>query len=473
MKEEVIDLGEDEQFSRTGHDGMIRPSQSISHDSQSGHREIDQSGYSSAMSGRVANLGSHQVSISGHSPPRRYDMTNGNLDGRDDAEHDDVDDDDDGGSIRLAYDDEPEEPSRPVPFPPTVQPGSGVFLGAPLPVPSTVPASHGHPGSDFSPTALNVRQADLQDAASAQTIPIAQASRDETLPHAMYPSLSHPVSPVDHADEEQLRHARDAAEARKAESERKEAERLAIEREYRRREEESFRRQAEERERAMLAQQQELAERRRIQAEEDERRQMVELERVKAEEEEAERRRLAELERVRRAEQLAEQKRWEEQEAMRVEQERREAARMEKERAEEEERWRIEQERLEVERRRLETLRIEEERRVDEQRRRKAALSEGLRQGKASGGVMLRGVSLSRSHLLVLSITTLSVLNMLTRQWVTVQTTKSVIWRRRWFSLLGSEMRLYKSEGVSRTVCTEEERGAHGNRIRSPCRRSI
>ncbi|KAK8845606.1 hypothetical protein IAR55_006322 [Kwoniella newhampshirensis] len=100
--------------------------------------------------------------------------------------------------------------------------------------------------------------------------------------------------------------------------------------------------------------------------------------------------------------------------------------------AEEKQRLRIENEqRMKWEKEEHERLvREEEERqRVERERARKNLISETLEKGKKGGGIMLRG-------------------------WVTVQTYKSMTWRRRYFHLLSTEMRLFKTEGDDKPIQT-------------------
>ncbi|WRT63784.1 uncharacterized protein IL334_000709 [Kwoniella shivajii] len=72
----------------------------------------------------------------------------------------------------------------------------------------------------------------------------------------------------------------------------------------------------------------------------------------------------------------------------------------------------------------------EEERiKVESEIKRKEGIRQGLETGKKEGGIMLRG-------------------------WVTVQTYKSMTWRRRYFRLLPNEMQLYKAEADPKPIQT-------------------
>ncbi|WVF65964.1 hypothetical protein IAT40_000702 [Kwoniella sp. CBS 6097] len=157
----------------------------------------------------------------------------------------------------------------------------------------------------------------------------------------------------------------------------------------------------------------------------------IRLERLRFEEEA----RKAEEERLRvEAEETA--RREQEQERIRLEEEARarlEAEEQAKREAEEAERIRLLEEEEKARREAEERERLEKEeaerRRVEEERKRKDSIREGLVKGKEGGGVMLRG-------------------------WVTVQTYKSMTWRRRYFHLLSKEMQLYKAEGDAKPIQT-------------------
>ncbi|WWC99187.1 hypothetical protein V866_006082 [Kwoniella sp. B9012] len=191
---------------------------------------------------------------------------------------------------------------------------------------------------------------------------------------------------------------RKAEEDRRIEEERIRLERIRLEEEARKAEEERLKLDAEaEAERARVEAEEEKA---RIQAEERAKLEAEERARIEAEEK-------ARLE----AEELA-RKQAEEAEIARIKQlEEEELARKQAE-----EQARLEKE--EVERRKLE-----------EELKRKRGIQEGLEKGKREGGVMLRG-------------------------WVTVQTYKSMTWRRRYFHLLPKEMQLYKAEGDAKPIQT-------------------
>ncbi|BEJ05571.1 hypothetical protein CcaverHIS641_0300930 [Cutaneotrichosporon cavernicola] len=154
-----------------------------------------------------------------------------------------------------------------------------------------------------------------------------------------------------------------------------------------------------------------------LRAEEEERRAAADAERRVREEHEAEEarlvqeRRLAEME-----ERLAAQ-----QEEARLAAER-EAEREAAERAEEQ---RLEAERAEQERATIAAAKAEQER-FERSARERDEVTRQLQGGKSDGGVMLRG-------------------------WVTVQTMNSPTWRRRYFHLLASELRLFKSDSESDT----------------------
>jgi hypothetical protein len=103
--------------------------------------------------------------------------------------------------------------------------------------------------------------------------------------------------------------------------------------------------------------------------------------------------------------------------------EEREAEREAAERAETE---RLEAERVEMERAAVAAAKAEQER-LDLAARERDEVTRQLQGGKAEGGIMLRG-------------------------WVTVQTMNSPTWRRRYFHLLASELRLFKSDSESDTA---------------------
>ncbi|WVQ93608.1 hypothetical protein IAU59_000683 [Kwoniella sp. CBS 9459] len=184
------------------------------------------------------------------------------------------------------------------------------------------------------------------------------------------------------------------------------------------------------------------AERERIQAERleaerrvEEERQLEEerirLERLRIEEAatQAEEERLrTEAEEAARREQEAERIRLEEEERVKLE-----AEEQAKRDAEEAERLRLLEEEERRKREAEKKQRMEQEEaerhRVEEERQRKDSIREGLVKGKEGGGVMLRG-------------------------WVTVQTYKSMTWRRRYFQLLPKEMQLYKAEGDAKPIQT-------------------
>ncbi|OCF31234.1 hypothetical protein I316_07203 [Kwoniella heveanensis BCC8398] len=201
------------------------------------------------------------------------------------------------------------------------------------------------------------------------------------------------------ADEERVRHLAAAEAAAAADRERIQAERLEAER--------------------------------RVEEERQLEEERIRLERLRFEEEA----RKAEEERLRvEAEEAA--LRQQEEERLQAEEEakaRIEAEEQARTEAEEAERIRVLQEEEKARREAEERERLEKEeaerRRVEEERKRKDGLREGLIKGKESGGVMLRG-------------------------WVTVQTYKSMTWRRRYFHLLPKEMQLYKAEGDAKPIQT-------------------
>ncbi|KAK6905283.1 hypothetical protein I204_05228 [Kwoniella mangroviensis CBS 8886] len=210
-------------------------------------------------------------------------------------------------------------------------------------------------------------------------------------------------------EKERVEVERKAEEDRRIEEERIRLERIRLEEEARKEEEERVRLEAEaEAERVRV-----VAEEERLRAEAEERARIEAEERARVEAEQAaERARLEAEEKARlEAEELA-RKQAEEAEIARIKQlEEEELARK---RAEE----RAKLEKEEVERRKLE-----------EEQEKKRGIQEGLEKGKREGGVMLRG-------------------------WVTVQTYKSMTWRRRYFHLLPKEMQLYKAEGDAKPIQT-------------------
>ncbi|BEJ17821.1 hypothetical protein CspHIS471_0700890 [Cutaneotrichosporon sp. HIS471] len=154
-----------------------------------------------------------------------------------------------------------------------------------------------------------------------------------------------------------------------------------------------------------------------LHAEAEERRAASDAQRRVREEHEAEEARLAQERRlVEMEERLAAQ-----QEEARLAAER-EAEREAAERAEEE---RLEAERAEQERATIAAAKAEQER-FERSARERDEVTRQLQGGKSEGGVMLRG-------------------------WVTVQTMNSPTWRRRYFHLLASELRLFKSDSESDT----------------------
>ncbi|WVW81865.1 hypothetical protein I302_103863 [Kwoniella bestiolae CBS 10118] len=254
------------------------------------------------------------------------------------------------------------------------------------------------------------------------------------------------------AEEERVRLLAIEAERATLEQERLENERVEAERkveEERRIEEERIRLERikledEAREAERVRVEAELqAEKARIEAEEKARLENEERERVEAEEkarEEAEERARIEAEEKARveAEKAAERARVEAEEKARVEAEEKariEAEELARRQAEEAELARIKQlEEEELARKRAEEEAIlareeEERKKIEEERKRKQGIQELLEKGKKEGGVMLRG-------------------------WVTVQTYKSMTWRRRYFHLLPKEMQLYKTEGDAKPIQT-------------------
>ncbi|KAK4689593.1 hypothetical protein P7C73_g520, partial [Tremellales sp. Uapishka_1] len=110
----------------------------------------------------------------------------------------------------------------------------------------------------------------------------------------------------------------------------------------------------------------------------------------------------------------------------RLEEEERVRVQEEMQRAEEERARRIEEER--IRKAKLEAKRVAEEKaRMEAERKRKEDVRNILLNGKRNGGVMLQG-------------------------WVTVQTTKSMTWRRRYFHLFATEMKLYKAQHDPRPI---------------------
>ncbi|OXG51931.1 hypothetical protein J010_02058 [Cryptococcus neoformans] len=197
-----------------------------------------------------------------------------------------------------------------------------------------------------------------------------------------------------------------------------------------------------EREREMLEAQQlaqwQAAETARWEAEESARLEREQAVRLAAEEqarrdaEEAERFRLEEEERVRAEEEARRQKKAEEEARRRAEEERRRQREREEEenrRVEEEERRKREEERRkeEEERRKREEEEERERKRKEEAEERKRTVRDGLERGKREGGLMLKGS-------------------------VTVQTCKSLTWRRRYFQLFSHEMQLFKNENDTKPI---------------------
>lgn len=302
-------------------------------------------------------------------------------------------DDDDEGSVRLAYD----EPEEDVPAHGTSVVG-GVVLGAPLPVPGQAPSSMesppgyspqadgNHHGSHLSATTTAGEQRMIPTGSPYQTMGPASGPSNDGIPAAKPGESSVPQLEVQAVPSEQERHqsthqikspsAEDGIDERVAEEQRRQMERLAIERQYREREEEAraqLAAEAEVRERARLEEQRIIEERQRAEAEEAERLRMEEEERIRQEEE-------------RRIAMEVERRRVEEERIRREEEERLEA---ERKRAEEE---RLERERMEAKKREA------EERRRREEQRRKDEIRDGLRRGKDAGEIMLRGVSCAFSH---------------------------------------------------------------------------
>lgn len=164
---------------------------------------------------------------------------------------------------------------------------------------------------------------------------------------------------------------------------------------------------------------------------------------------------------MRAEEEVRRQKEAEEEARRQVEEEQRrqrEKEEEEKRQVEEEERRKREEERRkeEEERRKREEEEERERKRMEEAEERKRTVRDGLERGKREGGVMLKGVSSSficfQPNLLHPKIKR-GFKRALTKsgqlQWVTVQTCKSLTWRRRYFQLFPREMQLFKNENVS------------------------
>ncbi|WWD22553.1 hypothetical protein CI109_107046 [Kwoniella shandongensis] len=328
------------------------------------------------------------------------------------------DDDDDDGSVRLAYDEsDPEDDHE------HHNGGNGIVLGG------VVDFNKGTPiDGDKQQDLLEPPQRGSSLPSSGGTpVDHSQAISDDV------PTATETVATHDQLEEEQARqHAAEQARLR---------EHAEVEAAARAREEEARRAAEQERlEEERMWEEKRLAEEKRMEEE------RVRLEQLKLEEEadaarraeeerlELERLRVVEEERLRQEEEKA---RFEAEERARLEAEERERSAVEEEErkrleAEEQERLRIENEkRIQWEKEEHERLvREEEQRQKEEQERvRKNSIREGLEKGRKDGGVMLRG-------------------------WATVQTYKSMTWRRRYFHLLSTEMRLFKTEGDAKPIQT-------------------
>jgi hypothetical protein len=225
---------------------------------------------------------------------------------------------------------------------------------------------------------------------------------------------------AERAEAERLEHEAAERAEREAEERRLQEEReAALAAETRRLEKERLRMEAARMEEERLAAKEEVERMNALlRAEEEERRVAAEEERRIREEREAEEARQAQERRLAEMEaRLAAQ-----QEEARLAAER-EAEREAAERAETE---RLEAERVEMERAAVAAAKAEQER-LDLAARERDEVTRQLQGGKAEGGIMLRG-------------------------WVTVQTMNSPTWRRRYFHLLASELRLFKSDSESDTA---------------------
>ncbi|WVR03560.1 hypothetical protein IAU60_000552 [Kwoniella sp. DSM 27419] len=313
--------------------------------------------------------------------------------------------DDDEKSVRLAYDVSDVEDE-----------GGPPMLGAPLPV--TNGHDHSTPEQVDQPVEGQFDDEDEPAEASIEQLGTSDRKKQDQLDD------DHAERPVIEAEEARRpgmadAHAQAGTEQQRLETERAEGEKQRLKEE------------AMEADRARLERMQLEEEYRiRAQAEEEARRaeEEAEVARIRA----GERARAEAEERAREAALLAEA----EAERLRVQHEAEERERVareeeEKRRREAEEAARLEREEAERVRVEAETQarlrREEEEQRVEAERQRKQSVRDGMLRGKQEGGIMLQG-------------------------WVTVQTYRSMTWRRRHFHLFPTEMRLYKAEGDAKPI---------------------
>ncbi|WVQ80968.1 hypothetical protein IAT38_003075 [Cryptococcus sp. DSM 104549] len=348
---------------------------------------------------------------------------------------------DDEESVRLAYDESDTDDER-------ARAGarataSAVELGQPIvvaPAPETREVVDGE-GAVGSPSLSN--DTPLAEHPPAEHISVlaeqhaqreAALRAEETKVHdlAAQEAATRDLAEQQRLEEERLAAKRKLEEDRKAEESRVEIQKLRLEAE-----EEERQRQATEtrlREKAEVREREAQHERERLEAEAAaEAAAKVEAERQArvAEEEEAARRaheaRLAEEEAARVAAEEEARRAAQEQERLRAEEEVRA-----REAAVEQERLRVEEEaraKREAEERAVQEQYEAEQQKLEAEQARKADIRAQLANGKTGGGVMLRG-------------------------WVTVQTYKSMTWRRRHFLLLPTEMQLFKNEGDEKPIQT-------------------
>ncbi|WWC58187.1 uncharacterized protein I303_100723 [Kwoniella dejecticola CBS 10117] len=305
--------------------------------------------------------------------------------------------DSDEDSVRLAYDQSEDEDDQ-VAGPSSQQQVGHAVEAAEIPIQDKIGGQTG-----TTPTMLSdeqVQQAEkISQAAEEHAIREAPLRAEEERVRQLAEAERLAQEEKDRLEAERIESERKIIEERKIEEERVRLERMRLEEEAKR-EEDRIRLEAEERARQEAEEQAVLIEHERIKREAEE---ATERARIEAEEH-AERERLE-------AEETA-RKQAEEAELARIKQLEEEA--LAKKQAEEQARLdREEQDRIKAE----------------EARKRKAGIKDDLVRGKQEGGIMLRG-------------------------WVTVQTYKSMTWRRRYFHMLPKEMQLYKAEGDAKPIQT-------------------
>ncbi|WWC66776.1 uncharacterized protein I206_100681 [Kwoniella pini CBS 10737] len=285
--------------------------------------------------------------------------------------------------------------------------------------------------TEITPTIRNTGQ--LQQAEKISQAAEEHAEREAAL-RVEEERIKHLAEAEKHAQEEKDRLEVERIEAeykveegRKLEEERTRLERIRLQEEALREEErvrleveQQAQREAEDRARVEEERLKVEAEQARIEAEQQAERQRIEAEQ-QAERQRIEAERQAERQRIE-AEQQAERERAEAEELARKQAEAAELARI-KQLEEEELARRQAEEKAQMEKQ------AQEKQKAEEERVRKEGIKQGLERGKREGGIMLRG-------------------------WVTVQTYKSMTWRRRYFHLLAKEMQLYKAEGDVKPIQT-------------------